>query len=379
MKATSTRVTELDKDMALPQGSAAPLSWFEPGDPPFRLTGFPWFNRDRRFRRLPLQPPAPIRSAVSELADCTAGGQVAFQSNATRLVVKVELAGPYYMYHMPSTGQCGFDLYLGEPFAQRYHSTTRFDVKETAYEVELFSHPESTWRTFTLNFPLYQGVKRFQVGLNPGARVRRPPAWSEDRPIVIYGTSITQGGCASRPGLAYTNIISRALNRPVINLGFSGNGCGEPEVIQLVAGLRNPGLLVLDYEGNAGAFEAYRQTLPAAIALLRAAHPVTPLLVLSRIVFAREYAHAEAGPAREKRMRMQRELVRRLRAQGDGNLYFHNGATLLGPDADECTVDGVHPNDLGFMRMARRLAPLMKRLARTDERPTKRTATGKRK
>lgn len=379
MKAKSTRVTELDKNMALPQAAATPLAWFEPVRPPFRLTGFPWFKRDRQFRRLPLHPPTPIRPAVSELAACTAGGQVAFQSNATRLVVRVELAGPYYMYHMPSTGQCGFDLYLGRPFAQRYHSTTRFDLKDIRYEVELFSHPESSWRTFTLNFPLYQGVKRFQVGLNPGAKVKPPPAWSEDRPVVIYGTSITQGGCASRPGLAYPNIISRALNRPVINLGFSGNGCGESEVIQLVAGIQNPGLLVLDYEGNAGSYDAYRQTLPAAIAMLRAAHPVTPLLVLSRIVFAREYSHAEAGPAREHRMRMQRDIVRHLRRQGDGHLYFHNGATLLGPDADECTVDGIHPNDLGFMRMARRLAPLMNQLVRSGDRPAKRTVARKRK
>lgn len=377
MKAKPTRVTELDKNMALSTACVGGQHWHDPGVRPFRLTGFPWYRHDHLFRRLPRCPSKPIRTAVSELADCPAGGQVAFRSNATRLLVQVELSGPHYMYHMPATGQCGFDLYLGEPLAQRYHSTTRFEVTATRYEAELFSQPEPTWRTFTLNFPLYQGVKRLRVGLNPEARVHPPPAWSDPRPVVIYGTSITQGGCASRPGLAYPNIISRALNRPVINLGFSGNGCGEPEVVELVAGVRQPGLLVLDYEANAGALEVYQQTLTDALKRLRAAHPSTPLLVLSRIVFAGDYVRPEAWAARENRMRMQRDLVRNLRRQGDRLVHFYQGANLLGGDADEGTVDGVHPNDLGFMRMARRLVPLMRRLALTQSATV--TSTRKRK
>ena len=185
---------------------------------------------------------------------------------------------------------------------------------------------------------------------------------------MTYGTAITQGGCASRPGLLYSNIISRALNREVINLGFSGNGCGDPEVIQLMAAIPDPGLLVLDYEANAGPYETYRQTLQAAIARLRVAHPTVPLLVLSRIPFASEFTHAVGCAARQKRCRMQRDLVACLRRQGDRHLHFFDGANLLGTDADECTVDGVHPNDLGFMRMARGLTPVLHKLAKRARR-----------
>jgi len=331
------------------------LAWHEPGAAPFRLSGFPWYGRDRVYRRLPVLPAGALPEAVQELADCTAGGQVAFQSDTRRVAVRVELAGPAYMNHMPATGQCGFDLYLGPPGGQRYHNTARYDLRQTSYDAVLFEHPEAAVRVFTLNFPLYQGVKRVRVGLDPGARLLAPPPWSADAPIVIYGTSITQGGCASRPGLAYTNALSRALNREVVNLGFSGSGRGEPEVLRWVADVPNPGLLVLDYEANAGPLESYRATLPAAIRQLRAVHPAVPLLVVSRIVFAADYSHADARRERLRRRRWQQDLVAELRRAGDTHLHFRDGSTLLGPRADEGTVDGLHPNDLGFMLMARGL------------------------
>ncbi len=348
--------------MAPLAGSTVVLTWRGPEAPPLRLSGLPWFARDRVYRRLPLVPPEPIREAVSELADCPAGAQVAFCSDSRHLAVRVELAGPAYMNHMPATGQCGFDLYLGEPGAQRYHNTARYNLRETRYEVELFEHPEAELRTFTLNFPLYQGVRSVALGLDPDAQVLPPPAWADPRPIVIYGTSITQGGCASRPGLLHTNILSRMLNREVVNLGFSGNGCGDPEVIRLMASIPDPALLVLDFEANAGRFEQYQQSLPAAITSLRAAHPHVPLLVLTRIPFARDFTHAAERQARDRRLAMQRDVVERLQRAGDRHLHLLEGTALLGEDADECTVDGVHPNDLGFMAMARCLEPLVRRL-----------------
>lgn len=354
-------VTELDSNMATLPASGSATVWHDPGQPPFRLTGFPWYDRDRVFCRLPVQPAKAIRPAVAELAACTAGGQVAFRSDARSVAVRVELAGPAYMNHMPATGQCGFDLYLGSPLAQRYHNTARYDIRQTSYEVVLFEHPEAALRAFTLNFPLYQGVRRLEIGLPPGARLLPPDAWATEQRIIIYGTSITQGGCASRPGLAYPNILSRRLNVEVINLGFSGNGCGEPEVIELVAGIPRPLLIVLDYEANAGSLEAYQKTLPAAVRKVRATHRDIPVLVVSRVHFAKDFSHDESRQQRERRLQMQRGVVSAL-AGADPNLHFIDGGTLLGPDADECTVDGVHPNDIGFLRMANALEPTLRRI-----------------
>ena len=360
---TASRPGERDARMAPLAGSSTALAWQVPVAPPFRLSGLPWFAQDRVFRRLPLHPPEPVRKEVDELADCPAGAQLAFQSDTAHVAIRVELAGPPYMNHMAATGQCGFDLYLGGPGQQRFLHTARwYGNQEARYEVELFAHPDSSWRTFTLNFPLYQGVRMLHLGLSPGAGLRPPPAWADPRPVVVYGTSITQGGCASRPGLAYTNILSRALNREVVNLGFSGNGWGDPEVIRLAAAIPDPALLVLDYEANGVSFEKYRASLPEAIRLLRAVHADVPLLVVSRIAFARDFSHAEELQGRQRQLLMQEDVVATRRRAGDANLHFCNGSGLLGDDADECTVDGIHPNDLGFMRMARGLESVIRPL-----------------
>ncbi len=346
-------VSELDKRMAPLVGTGFPMIWHEPCSDPFRLAGFPWHRQDAIYRRLPLRPLGKLPDAVDELANCTAGGQVSFQSNSRRIAIRVHLAGRANMNHMPATGQCGFDLYAGPPFAQRFHSVTKYDHTQTSYELLVFEHPDETMRNFTINFPLYQGVKEVQLGLAPEAHIAPPPPWSVDGRIVIYGTSITQGGCASRPGMAYTNILSRALNMEIVNLGFSGNGRGEPEVIRLVADAPTPRLVVLDYEANSGGQLA--DTLPEAIRILRQKHATVPIMVVSRIAFSGDATHAEALRARESSRNMQANLVKSLRQGGDPGIHFVDGASLLGTDFDECTVDGVHPNDLGFMRMARQL------------------------
>ena len=351
----------LDKNIAPLAGSELPLLWHRPNDAPLRLTGFPWFEQDQVYRRLPLAPAQPLPPAVDQLANNTAGGQIAFQSDSTHLAVKVALAGPADMDHMPATGQCGFDLYVGPPLAQRYHGTTRYDQRETAYEALLFEHADAEMRNFTLNFPLYQSVKSIQIGLLPEARLEAPPPWAMDGKVVIYGTSITQGGCACRPGMAYTNIVSRALNVEIVNQGYSGTGRGEPEVIEVMAGMAEPRLFVLDYEANAG-YAGMEATLPGAIRILREAHATVPILVISRIPFAYDITHEDRRIDRDRCRDMQAAAVQTAMENGDGPIEFLDGSTLLGDDFDECTVDGVHPTDLGFMRMAHGLTPPIRRM-----------------
>jgi hypothetical protein len=208
------------------QPSQPALTWYSPKEPPLRLAGFAWFAANRLYRRLPETALAPLPPAVDSLANCTAGGQIQFQTDAAVLSVRVKLRGKPNMDHMPATGQCGVDCYLGTPGAMHYRSTTRMDIAQAAYEHVLFNDPESGLRQVTLNLPLYQGVEDIEVGVSSGAQVLPPADYAKPGRVVVYGTSITQGGCASRPGMVYTNILSRALNLEFINLGFSGNGKG---------------------------------------------------------------------------------------------------------------------------------------------------------
>ncbi|MBE3576283.1 MAG: hypothetical protein IMX00_01065 [Limnochordales bacterium] len=283
------------------------------------------------------------------------------------------------MNHMPATGQCGFDLYLGRPGEQRFYTVTKYDLKATEYEYKLFDAAEGPGAgvgagatagadgsdgltAVTINFPLYQGVEEVEIGLDAGAQIRPFPPYAYSGRLIFYGSSITQGGCASRPGMAYTNILSRRLNIETINLGFSGNGRGDPEVARLIAQIPNPRLLVLDYEPNCVSTELFRETLPQFIRIFREAHPLVPILVLSRIAYARDLVDPETLRARTERKEFQQQTVERLRADGDTNLFFYDGSTLLGEDFDECTVDGTHPSDLGFMRMANGLEPVLREI-----------------
>jgi len=325
-----------------------------------------WFSVVRSRQGVPAEA---LPAAVDWLANCPAGGQVAFQSDSRHVAVRVKLAGVANMNHMPATGQCGFDLYIGSPSLMRFHNVTKYDHRLAAYEVLLFDHPDAEMRTFTLNFPLYQGVEELQIGLDPDAQIQATPPYSINGRIVYYGTSITQGGCASRPGMAHTNILSRALNAEVVNLGFSGSGKGEPEVCQTFAQITDPRLFVLHYESNVD-LERLRTTLPENIRILRNQHRDVPILVVSRIRFARDITHAESRRSRERAREMQADLVEKARTAGDPFIFFLDGSTLLGEDFDECTVDGVHPTDMGFMRIAKGLEPAIRRILDASQQKT---------
>ncbi len=333
------------------------LKWLSPFDEPFRISGFAWFDMERKFRRLPVLPEGAIPHAVDHMANHTTGGQIRFQTDSTSITVRVKLRGPADMDHMPATGQCGFDCYVDERDTinpKKYVSTTRFNHFHTEYEASFFKNWQKEMSSYCLNMPLYQGVDELWIGLDADAEVIAAPDYISDKKIVIYGTSITQGGCASRPGMLYSNILSRRIPMEFINLGISGNGKGEPEVAEIIAQIENPGLLVLDYEGNCVDTPTFRKTLPEFIRILREAHPEVPLLIPSRIRYGREDITPHLRVMREERKQFEIEVVEQLRAQGDQNIFFFDGSNAIGDDKDyfECMVDGSHPTDLGFIRMA---------------------------
>jgi hypothetical protein len=162
--------------------------------------------------------------------------------------------------------------------------------------------------------------------------------------------------------MAYTNILSRRINLEFLNLGFSGNGKGEPELAHILADIPDPACLILDYEANCVSTELLQQTLPDFISIYRDKHPLTPILVVSRITHAKEKFDAQMARDRADRRQIQSLAVERQRGKGDTNIYFCDGSKLLGDDAHECTVDGSHPTDLGFLRMADGLTPILQRI-----------------
>ena len=342
----------IDPDMATRE-AGKDIRWLTADTKPLRLSGLAFRKKGGSFARVPQQGLPP---AVMKLGVCTSGVQLAFKTDSTKISVRVTLDPPMLMDHMAETGSCGFDLYCGAPGARRYFGCARFAVsnENPAYTAEIVSGMKKEMREYLVNFPLYSGVQSFELGLDPDAKVEAPSAWSDARPVVWYGTSITQGGCASRPGMCTTNILSRKWNRPILNFGFSGSGKGEHSVAEMLAKIPDPAMFILDYEANAK-LPLLQKTLDDVIDTLRAKHPEVPIAVLSRSIHCKDfYLDLDTDAARD----FQRKTVERHRASGDENIYFINGSPDI-PGTDEWTVDGIHLTDNGFARQAEYLAPLL--------------------
>ncbi|MDR4890083.1 SGNH/GDSL hydrolase family protein [Fredinandcohnia sp. QZ13] len=335
------------------------IRWYSPKEKPFRISGFAWFNKEERYRRLPAKPVYDIPPRVDELADNTSGGQICFRTNATKLEIKVKLTDAANMGHMTASGQCGFDVYVGDPGKQQYYATAIPSLLEQSYEKTIWDfssrsqHITEQFREVTLNFPLYQGVEEVLIGTNSSAIIEPPTPYDSDKRVIFYGTSITQGACASRPGMSYTNILSRRMNLEFINLGFSGSGRGEHGVALTIREIERPACFVLDYEANV-TYKEYKDTLIPFIETYREYHPDVPIIIVSRIPFVQDKAIGEYEDYQNRR-EYSKSTVEKLQQQGDKNISFIDGANLLGELWHECTVDGIHPNDLGFMEMANRM------------------------
>lgn len=336
--------------------------WLSPQQAPVRIAGFAWLQQEGIYRRMPAKANYPLPPAVDELANCTAGGQIRFRTNSSRLAIRVRLGDFPGHDHMPATAQSGFDCYIGEAGAQRYLSTTRFDRDQREYECPFFENAGSETKSLTLNFPLYQGVEEVLLGIEPGTALLAPKPYDSEERVIFYGTSITQGGCASRPGMAFTNILSRRFHREFINLGFSGAGNGQAEVAHVISQIPHPACYVLDYDANVSSVELMEQTLPVFIGILREKQPQTPILVISRLLVADERYNQARFKLRAGKMQVQRDIVEGLKVQGDRHIEFLDGSSLMGEASLEGTVDGGHPTDLGFWFMANALTPIIQKM-----------------
>jgi lysophospholipase L1-like esterase len=257
------------------------------------------------------------------------------------------------MNHMPATGVSGLDLYVHAGGAWRWLAVGRPEALEN--EIVLCSKLSPGTHDFMLYLPLYNGVESVELGVpvDSGSIVPTSPRDAAATPIVFYGTSITQGGCASRPGMAYPAILGRRLERPVINLGFSGSARMEPAVAETLASIRSsPAVFVVDALPNMnGALVAERAA--GLVYTIRAAHPTTPILLVEDRIYASVHTgllHDQAEANRTNREAL-RQVYEALVAEGVGELHYMEAGGQLGDDGED-TVDGSHPTDLGFMRQA---------------------------
>jgi lysophospholipase L1-like esterase len=341
--------------VAFAQDSAKSFCWFDARG--LTVEGKGWTNTQAFFDRYPAKAEQSVRPAVWELSRDSAGMAVRFITDAPAISARWTLRKETLaMAHMPATGVSGLDLYIKDQ--GRWQFAGRAPARALTNEFSLLHNRQPLKREFLLYLPLYNGVKALELGIPASSHLEAAPVRPQ-KPIVFYGTSILQGGCASRPGMAYPAIIGRHLDWPTLNLGFSGNAVSEPEVAQLLAELE-PAVYVLDALPNMTT-AAVTERIEPFVQTLRQAHPKTPIVLVEEEI----YTNAKFVQFQQERSVRNNTALKaayaRLRTAGVKNLYYIPADNLLGNDG-EATVDGVHPTDLGFLRMADTIGPVLRRV-----------------
>jgi lysophospholipase L1-like esterase len=347
--------TALDKSKAAKLDGDSNL-WYDIRD--LGVEGRGWSDTKSFYDRLPAKAEGVVRDPVWRLAQHSAGMCVRFVTDATTIHARWTLRSPSLaMPHMPATGVSGLDLYAKDGHGQWRWLGVGRPAQQTNQQALASGLPAGK-REYLLYLPLYNGVESVQIGVSSEATLWPGPP-REHKPIVFYGTSITQGGCASRPGMTYAAILGRWLDRPAINLGFSGNGRMESEVAQLLAEL-DPCVYVINCLPNMNDTEVAERVEPL-VKTIRQARPRTPIVLCED----RSYTNAWLLAGQRERNQSSRAALKaafaRLKSEGVTGLHYLAGENQLGDDRED-TVDGSHPTDLGFVRMAEAMLPVLKPL-----------------
>lgn len=336
-------------------------AWFDIRS--FGVEGRGWNDTKDFYDRLPAKAEGVVRPPVWDLSRDSAGMCVRFVTDATTIRARWAVTNPWlYQPNATAIGVSGLDLYVKTE--KGWHWLAVGIPHEQTNEVTLVKDLIPGKREYLLYLPLYNGTKFVELGISTNAVIRKAPPWGtgERKPIVFYGTSILQGLSASRPGMVHSAILGRKFNYPTINLGFSGNGKMEPEMADLLAEL-DPSVYVIDCLPNMVADEIKARTEPL-VKKLRTAHPDVPIVLVEDRTMQDSFLIAGRMEYYQDKDRAElKAAYDRLQKDGVKNLYYIPGEHLFGDDG-EGSVDGSHPNDLGFTRQAeifaKVLAPLLK-------------------
>ena len=326
------------------------IKFFDVKDEPFTVYGVLYENG--KFRRMPESVAKSVSEGVHWLHSNTAGGRVKFKTDSKYVAIHTKMSHIGKMPHFALTGSSGFDLYISEKYRASF--VPPFDLND-GYEgvIELGSRK---MREITINFPLYSDVNELYIGLSKNAKIEKTEGYKIDKPIVYYGSSITQGGCASRPGNAYEAIVSQKLSVDHINLGFSGNAKAEKEISDYICSL-NMSVFVYDYDHNAPTTQHLEATHERMFKEIRKAKPNLPIIMMSRPKYI-------LSSEEKKRLEIIKRTYENAKNSGDNNVYLIDGRTLMRLCHDEGTVDACHPNDLGFFSMAQAVIKVIKAVSR---------------
>ena len=333
---------------------SAQTRWYDPLKEDYNvIQNQEWTNEiGKRYQRLPDRAEKEVREPVWNLSQNSAGLAIHFYTNAEKIEIRYQVTGDFAMLHMPATGKSGVDLYAIDPDGKWYLATGKYNFNDTityTYEIQSENQYHNSGFEYRLYLPLYNSVKWMEIGVSSSSKFKFIPTLKE-KPIVVYGTSIAQGGCASRPGMGWTNILSRTLDYPVVNLAFSGNGPLEKELVDLIDEL-DASLYIYDCLPNMVSLsseEVVKRTI-YGVSKIREKRE-TPILLVDHIGYRnQEMSHSskESGDRMNDALSQAYDSLINL---GIKNIFYLRKDMIHFPE-NGC-VDNIHPNDLGMQAYA---------------------------
>lgn len=353
---TTRRLEQIDRNFQSKTGEKT-LRWIDAFDKKVALRGLAWLKENRRkksFRRLPDRAAQELSEGVQVLSRFPASAFLSFFTDSADISVRMEIANLEQMDHMPATGQSGAELYFRDGQNWYAAAVAKASLTETTFTRSLIEGATREHREYRIYLPLYKELTKISIGIEPKAKIEPAPA-KNTHPVFLYGTSITQGGCANTAGSDFVSQVGRMLDTEVINFGFSGNGKGEPEIARLISEI-DAEMFVLDYVANVDP-ERLRDTLPPFVSILRAKHPTTPIVLVGNVPYDQTLWHEATRSRLDHKRDVMMSFYLATKAAGDSNIHFIDGNSLLIPGQSGTYVDGVHPTSGGFSKIAERLAP----------------------
>jgi hypothetical protein len=326
-------------------------------------TAFADSLKENPFDRLPISCKEKIPPAVWELSKCSSGLSVHFITNSTSIKIKWNLMNHEKnninmanFNNMAATGAFGVDLYCRINGNWQYINTAR--PSGSRNDFLLIENMQPLMREYKMFLPLFDCVTKLRIGIDSAAEILKPEPATK-LPIVFYGTSITQGSAASRPGMAYVNIISRRLNTNIVNFGFSSNGLMDSSIAKIMSGL-DAAFYVIDGTANISSFQIEENAL-SLVKILRSKHPDTPIVFVEGLMTEKGFLDDTTNKMiNEKNQTLYNEYKNML-SKGFRHVYYVSNHQLSSPD-HEGTVDGVHLTDLGATRFAEYLIRNFKKM-----------------
>ena len=331
------------------------FDFYDVDSAPFRIYGV--YRDGEKYRRLPPEVAETVNEGVLILHANTAGGRIRFKTNSKRIAFLIWCNGGLPTENGAYMNKGSLDVYADG----RFMGVTRGgnDFPLTYYESAVGEASDERERLITVYMPNYGEIHKILIGIEKGATLSGAPDYKYEKPVLFYGSSITQGGCASRAGLSYESDIERDADMNYINLGFSGRAHGEQTMAQYINGL-DISVLVMDYDHNARDAADLLNTHEPFFKTIRKAHPELPVIMISMPKY-------DLTSEDYKRYLVIKRTYDNAIAAGDKNVYLIFGKELLEGVESEGLCDGCHPNDIGFKAMAKGILPvILKAMGKAD-------------